>query len=53
MVKQVKKGDKILIEKDIYIDILWPTEVQIPENPLNNNSIVCKLNYKDFSMLLQ
>ena len=23
----------------------------ISENVLNNNSIVCKLNYKDFSML--
>lgn len=49
--KQVKMGDRILIENDLYIDILWPAEEQIPENPLNNNSIVCKLNYNDFSML--
>ena len=33
------------------IHILWPEEKQIQENVLNNNSIVCKLVYKDFSML--
>lgn len=50
-VKLVKKGDRISIEKNIYFDILWPTDKQITENPLNNNSIVCKLNYYNFSML--
>ena len=50
-VKLVKKGDRISIEKNIYFDILWPKDKQITENPLNNNSIVCKLNYYNFSML--
>ena len=48
----VKKGDHLLLEKDITLQILWPKEEQIPENILNNNSIVAKLNYKTFSMLL-
>lgn len=33
------------------IQILWPKTEQIGENILNNNSIVAKLNYKNFSML--
>ena len=47
----VKKGDNIALEKDINIQILWPTENLIKENILNNNSIVAKLSYKNFSML--
>lgn len=48
----VKKGDEILIEKDLKIKILWPMEKQIEENILNNNSIVLKINYKNnFSMI--
>ena len=40
------------IEKDLYFDILWPNSSNlIQENMLNNNSIVCKLHYKNFSML--
>ena len=50
-VKQVKRGDRIFIEDNLYFDVIWPDIEQISENPLNNNSIVCKLNYKDFSML--
>ena len=51
-VQIVGKGDTIKIEKDLYIDILWPnTEKLISENILNNNSIVCKMRYKDFSCL--
>ena len=43
---------KIQIEEDLYFDILWPNNDNlITENALNNNSIVCKLNYKEFSML--
>ena len=48
----VNKGDRINIEKNLYIDILWPNNSNlINENVLNNNSIVCKLWYKDFSIL--
>ena len=43
---------KIHIEKDLHFDILWPNNSKlVNENILNNNSIVCKLYYKDFSML--
>lgn len=48
----VKAGDKIQIEKNIYIDILWPTEkMKIEDNPLNNNSIIAKLIYGNTSIL--
>lgn len=47
----VKAGDKIKIDKDIYFDIIFPEEKQIEENVLNNNSIVAKLVYKEFSIL--
>lgn len=50
-VRQVQKGDRVNIEKNLFFDILWPIEEQITENPLNNNSIVAKLQYKNFSML--
>lgn len=40
------------IEKNVKLKILWPGQKQISENALNNNSIVVKLSYKDFSMLL-
>ncbi len=47
-----KKGDRIQIENDLYVDVLWPNASKlISENVLNNNSIVCKLHYKSFSML--
>ena len=46
----VNKGKKLHIEKNLYIYILWPdSNAFISENPLNNNSIVCKLVYKKFS----
>lgn len=51
-VKAVKAGDRITFEKNLYMDILWPTEnLSISENPLNNNSIVGKVTYKNFSIL--
>ena len=48
----VESGDILNIEKDIRLDFLWPNEDNyIGENILNNNSIVCKLRYKNRSML--
>ena len=48
----VNKGDKLNIEKNLYINILWPNNsTLLNENALNNNSIVCKLNYRNFSCL--
>ncbi len=51
-VKIVEAGMKINIEKDIYFNILWPdSENMISDNAINNNSLVCKLLYRNFSIL--
>lgn len=48
----VNKGDRLQVEKSLYFDILWPKSSKlINENALNNNSIVCKLYYNNFSIL--
>lgn len=48
----VGKRDRLYIEKNLYFDVLWPNPSKlIQENALNNNSIICKLYYKNFSML--
>lgn len=48
----VEAGDRAIIDDDVYFDILWPGKKDyITENEVNNNAIVCKLNYKNFSML--
>lgn len=48
----VEEGERINIEKDLYFEILWPSFNKVVDvNSLNNNSLVCKLNYKNFSML--
>ena len=51
-VKVVQKGDRIMIEKNLYVDILWPTQSLIQENILNNNAMVARLKYHNFTMLL-
>ena len=51
-VNKVKLGDKINIERNLYFDVLWPDNNNlITENAMNNNAIVCKLIYKNFSLL--
>ena len=47
----VKKGDRIIIDKQVYIDVLWPKEELIQDNVLNNNAIVAKLNYMGITVL--
>ena len=47
----VKNKDKIRIDEDTYFYILHPTKNLISDNILNNNSIVTKFCYKDFSIL--
>lgn len=48
----VQQGDVLNIDDNINLNILWPISSKlINENVLNNNSIVCKLCYKNFSML--
>lgn len=46
----VKKGDTVNIEKEINFKILYPTS-NLKFDDLNNNSIVAKLMYKNFSIL--
>ena len=44
--------DRLKIEKNMYVDILWPNNKKlISENSLNNNSNICKLKYNNFSMM--
>lgn len=48
----VEAGQKINIEKELYFDILWPNSKNIiSENSINNNSLVCKVMYKNFSCI--
>lgn len=48
----VQAGDVIKIDKHSQFQILWPdSQNMISENGINNNSIVAKLVYQDFSML--
>lgn len=49
-VSSVKAEDEIIIEKNLYIKILNPAD-KLEFQDLNNNAIVAKLVYKDFSML--
>lgn len=49
-IKVVRQGDAISIEKDLKIYILYPS-YELRFCDLNNNSVVAKLVYKDFSML--
>ncbi|MCL2859647.1 MAG: DNA internalization-related competence protein ComEC/Rec2 [Oscillospiraceae bacterium] len=47
----VKTGDKVYVDKYTFFDIVSSTDIGISENKMNNNCIVCKLNYGKFSML--
>ena len=50
--KIVVATDIVKIEKDLRIEILWPNPSNIiGVNVLNNNSLVFKLKYKNFSVL--
>lgn len=50
--KVVEAGEIIDIEREIKFNVLWPNgEHKISERILNNNSLVCRLKYKKFSML--
>ena len=51
-VKIVEEGEKVSIEDNLYFDIIWPfSDNMISDNSINNKSLVCKLNYKNYSML--
>lgn len=46
----IKQGDKLKIDKNVKLDILYPPE-KLKYEDLNNNSIVAKLTYNSFSIL--
>ncbi|MBQ2916991.1 MAG: DNA internalization-related competence protein ComEC/Rec2 [Clostridia bacterium] len=46
----VKQGDSSNVDKNIKLDIFYPTE-KLEYEDLNNNSIVAKLTYNSFSVL--
>ena len=46
-----KNGDYIQIDKYSYLEILFPEDELIKDNVLNNNSVVAKFHYENFSML--
>ena len=50
-IQVVKAGDVLKFDKHTSFKILWPETNLLQENPLNNNSIVAKLEYKNFSMI--
>lgn len=52
-IRVVEAREKITIEKNLYIDVLWPInrEKMVTQNAINNNSLVFKLRYINFSML--
>jgi len=49
----VEAGNRIILDNYTYIDILHPGERLIPDNMrgINNNSIVCRLVFGEFSMI--
>lgn len=50
---ELQAGNKINIEKESSLEILWPSVAEKnSENSINNNSLVCKFVCKNFSMLL-
>lgn len=48
----VEAGQKINIEKNLYFDVIWPdSQNVVKKNSINNNSLVGKLIYNNFSIL--
>ena len=47
----VRQGDIINIEQNLKIRVLFPEKNLIGDNILNNNSLVFKMEYKEFQML--
>lgn len=50
-IQVVKAGDVLKFDKYTSFKVLWPDTNSLQESPLNNNSIVARLEYKSFSML--
>ena len=51
-VNVVEAGCKVNIERNVYFNVIWPSSKHVvSHNSINNNALVCKLIYKNFSML--
>lgn len=50
-IQVVKAGDVLKFDKYTSFKVLWTDTNLLQESPLNNNSIVARLEYKSFSML--
>ena len=51
-IRVAEMGDILKIEDELYFEVLWPmTNKMISEKSINNNSLVCKMNYKKNSIL--
>ena len=48
---KVRAGNNVTVDKDTNINILWPTEISLKTEDLNENSIVAKINYKGTTIL--
>ncbi len=49
-VRVIKAGDKLILDNDVTLEILYP-EKELKFSNINNNSIVARLEYKGFSAL--
>lgn len=48
----LKKGDSLKLTENLKIEVLWPKkEEMISENSINNNSLVLKITFGNFSIL--
>lgn len=48
----LKKGNSLKLTKNLKIEVLWPKkEEMISENSINNNSLVLKITFGNFSIL--
>lgn len=48
----LKKGDSLKLTKNLKMEVLWPKkEEMISENSINNNSLVLKITFENFSIL--
>lgn len=50
--EQIKEGDKFSIDENITLDVFFPPKKGFPFEGANNSSIVLKITYKKFSVLL-
>lgn len=48
----LQAGNNLKLDKETSLEVFFPDmEYTVPDNKINNNSLVCKLKCKDFSVL--